>query len=165
VNELIADEIKAWLPLAVSLAALIVSIIFGLATWRDSRASSRLAREKDILDWVRTIEAVYLILLSQNHDKKQEALALLSLRIDFGRLFFPNERNLRFLKAHPKGLRSSILNPLVETFRRGPISSDRDHEKIREDWRQFCDEISRQTTAFAFDTSPEAEGREKYKNP
>jgi hypothetical protein len=164
VNELIVDEIKAWLPLAISLAALIVSIISGLATWLDHRASSRLAREKDILDWVRTIEELYSRLLSQDHNNRKEALNVLSLRIDFGRLFFPNERNWRSLQVNPRGFRSSVLNPLVETLNRVSNSSDLNQLEIKKDWLRFCEEISRQTTAFAFDTSPEAEGRDQYRN-
>jgi hypothetical protein len=64
---------------------------------------------------------------------------------------------------YPEGRRSSVLDPLVETYNRC-AKEDWNVLKLGNDWREFTDQLSRRTTAFAIDTSPEAEGRKQYRN-
>ena len=158
-------HVKDWLPLIVSVFALLVSAIFGWTAQSDRRSAARLAREKDLHVWAREIGEIYTSLLLSNADEAKRALARLSILIDFGRLVFPNERAERALREYSAGRRSSVLDPLVETYRRCLNEASPNHAKISEDWREFTDQLNSRTTAFAIDTSPEAQGRQQYRNP
>lgn len=158
------ELVRDWLPIAVSVLALGVTATFSWTNQLDRRLASRLAREKDLHNWVQSLSDLYVTLGTGDQAERKKVCLQLSLSIDYGRLFFPNERNVRALAQYSKGRRSSVLDPLVETHRRC-ASGDWDSEKLSRDWREFTDQLSSRTTAFAVDTSPEAEGRKQYRNP
>jgi acylphosphatase len=158
------DLVLKWLPIAVSLLALTVTATFSWTSQVDRRTAARLAREKDLHGWARDIGDVYVVLRTGDDAERRKAVARLSVQIDFGRLFFPNERTAREVTANQKGRRSSVLDPLVETRERC-LGGNWDEHKLMADWRQFTNQLSSRTTAFAIDTSPEAEGIQQYRNP
>lgn len=158
---------KEWLPLTVSAGALLVSAIFGWTSQSDRRSAARLSREKDLHTWSRDVGDIYEALLAGDEPAKARAVARLSVLIDYGRLMFPNDLS-QVSHAFPKGLRSSVLDPLVATKNRCQVNiptDARDQEKLLEDWREFTDQLSSRTTAFAISTSPEAQGKPQYRNP
>lgn len=158
------DAIQKWLPLAISFLALAVTATFSWMSQADRRQAARLAREKDLHSWARDIGEIFVSLRAGNEDDRKRAAIRLSVLIDYGRLFFPNERSARAIKEHHKGRRSSVLDPLVEAFERCSLENW-DEVKLAEDWREFTDQLNIRSTAFAVDTSPEAEGRKQYRNP
>ena len=97
-----------WAPIAISVAALACSLTFGLLSIQDRRLTIRLRRERELLDWIMQVKSAYAGLQSSDASAVQEALQDLGLLIDLGRLFFPNDK---------RGLRSHVLDPLVESFR------------------------------------------------
>ena len=157
------DVILKWLPIAVSLLALAVTATFSWTNQVDRRAAARLAREKDLHVWAKDIGELYVLFRIGDGVERKKALAKLTVQIDYGRLFFPNERTDRAIMEYPEGRRSSVLDPLVETYNRC-AKEDWNVLKLGNDWREFTDQLSRRTTAFAIDTSPEAEGRKQYRN-
>ena len=161
VEEKALIEALNWAPIIIS----IVALSFTALSLKDSRKVSRLAREKELHEWCNKILEIYRALHSAQPVSRTEALDHLSLQIDYGRLLFPNETTKEARDHHPTGRRSSILDPLVETHRRCEISGDFCKSELRRDWRQFTDELSKRTTAFAINTSPEAAGNEQYRNP
>jgi hypothetical protein len=156
--------IVKWLPIAISLLALFVTVTFSWTNQIDRRNAARLAREKDLHTWAKDIGEIYVLLRIGDEDERKKSVAKLAVQIDYGRLLFPNERTDRAIAEYPKGRRSSVLDPLVETQNRC-VQADWTLSKLERDWREFTDQLSLRTTAFAIDTSPEAEGREQYRNP
>jgi hypothetical protein len=151
-----------WVPLLTSTAAVVISAVFGLVTILDRRRASQLARESDLHAWVRAVADVYCRMRSKDAKVRDAAAVELSTQIDYGRLIFPNETTSRAIKEYPKGRRSSVLDPLVESFDRVSIG-DWNETKIAKDWREFTDQITARTTAFQVNTSPEASGTKQYR--
>jgi hypothetical protein len=160
----VLDLVRDWSPIVISVVALAVTATFSWTGHADRRVASRLARERDLHSWVQALAELYVSLGTGDTTERKKACAKLALNIDYGRLMFPNERSSRALAEYPKGRRSSVLDPLVETQNRCS-RGDWDAEKLGKDWREFTDQLSSRTTAFAVDTSPEAEGRKQYRNP
>ena len=157
------DVLLVWSPIVVSITALIVSLFFSWTNQVDRKLSARLAREKDLHNWAGEIGKVYVALRVGDEDERLKASALLSVLLDYGRMMFPNDMSLRLDTKYPKGLRSSVLDPLVETLKRCE-KNDWTPSKLREDWREFTDQLRLRSTAFAVDTSPEAKGLIQYRN-
>ena len=158
------DFLKSWLPMVIAALALIISGYFNWSGMTQSRTGARHAREKDLHDWARKVGDVYVALRTSEDKERREAVARLSILVDYGRLFFPNERTARALQEHEKGRRSSVLDPLVETCVRCSSGQVIAENKVAQDWREFTDQLGYRTTAFAIDTSPEAEGHKQYRN-
>lgn len=154
-------EILDVLPLAISLVAVVLSTVFGIVTIRDRRLSTLLAREADLHAWVQQMAGIYADLRTRTGEERSEALVRLSLQIDDGRLLFPNDTTPEALKTHPKGYRSSILDPLKVTHERVARGTATDAE-IASDWRQFTDQLTERTTAFQINTSP-ASSKAQYR--
>lgn len=110
-------HLKEWLPLAVSFCAFLISAMFGWASQSDRRNAARLSRERDLHAWTRDVGNVYEALLASDAAEKTRATYRLSVLIDYGRLMFPNDRT-QLANEYPNGLRSSVLDPLVETRNR-----------------------------------------------
>ena len=163
-NLQVLDFVRDWLPIAVSVLALAITATFSWTNHADRRVASRLAREKDLHTWVQNIADLYVSLGTGDTSERSKTCAKLALHIDYGRLMFPNERTSRELAENSKGRRSSVLDPLVETQNRC-AKEDWDAKKLGRDWREFTEQLSRRTMAFAVNTSPEAEGRKQYRNP
>ncbi|HKL68356.1 hypothetical protein [Salibaculum sp.] len=157
-------EWQQWVPLVTSTAAVIISAAFGLVTILDRRRSFQISREADLHLWVQKLAEIYCDLRSGDDLTKRTAAIELSTQIDYGRLIFPNETTKRAKAEYAKGLRSSVLDPLVETVIRANLD-DWNATKIATDWREFTDQITARTTAFQVNTSPEASGNEQYRNP
>lgn len=165
------DQFRIWLPIVISGVALAVTAVLGWTTQTDRRAAAQLAKEaaqlakeKDLHTWAKDIGNIYVSLLVGDVSEKKKSLGRLSVMVDYGRLLFPNERSERALREYSKGRRSSVLDPLVETCKRSS-HGDWSEAKLSKDWREFTDQLSNRTTAFAIDTSPEAEGTPQYRNP
>ncbi len=158
------STMQVWIPLVVSFTALAVSVFFGWNAQSDRRSAARLAREKDLHSWVAEVGQVYTSLLAGDVSEKGRSLARLSILVDYGRLLFPNERTQRALQEYSKGRRSSILDPLVETYARCKNQKTFDEAKLSEDFREFSDKLGNLTTAFAINTSPEAARKPQYRN-
>ena len=157
-------EFLTVLPIAISLAAVMISAGFGYLSFVDRREAARLGREADLHAWVQQMAGIYAAIRMQTDAERAAALVRLSLQIDYGRLLFPNETSDEAMRWNPSGRRSSILDPLVETHRR-VRDGDRTDDKIAQDWREFVDQLRERTTAFQINTSPEASGRPQYRNP
>ncbi|MFN7270043.1 MAG: hypothetical protein ACK5UA_13845 [Cereibacter sp.] len=157
------EPILKWLPIAISFIALFVTATFSWTSHIDRRTAARLAREKDLHVWAKDIGELYVLLRIGDDTERRKALAKLTVQIDYGRLLFPNERTDRAIMEYPEGRRSSVLDPLVETYN-GCAKENWNLLKLGKDWREFTDQLSRRSTAFAIDTSPEAEGRKQYRN-
>lgn len=152
------------LPIMVSALALIVSGWFSMLAASDRKRAGldrketiRLGRERDVMAWINEVRGRYVsLLIGAGSDDRavRENLAHLSALIDQGRLHFPNDSN---------GLRSRVLDPLVELVRRFS-KGNFDEKKAMQDWREFTDQIAKHTSAFAIDTSPEAQGQPQYRN-
>jgi hypothetical protein len=155
---------QQWVPLLTSTVAVTISAAFGLVTILDRRRASQLSREADLHVWVKTVGDVYCRMRSKDQEIREAAAVELSTQIDYGRLIFPNETTRRAIKECSKGRRSSVLDPLVESYSRVNLG-DWNETKIAEDWREFTDQITARTTAFQVNTSPEASGTEQYRNP
>ena len=151
------------LAITVSILALIVAAGFNWTAQIDRRSAARLSREKDLHEWATRIANIYVDLLSDDTAKRNIARSGLTIFIAYGRLLFPNEQSDNASRRNSKGRRSSVLDPLVETSHRCQ-QDDWDTAKILADWRQFTDELTLRTTAFAIDTSPEAAGKVQYRN-
>ena len=156
---------KDMLTVMPSVVAVVLTAIFGFVSYCQSKTQARLAREKDLHAWALQLGGIYSSLHTDEEPERKKSLANLSVLIDYGRLLFPNETSPRALSEHPKGKRSSVLDPLVETYTRCTTDKVVDPMKLQTDWREFTDQLGRKTTAFAIATSPEAEGRKQYKNP
>ena len=156
--------IEFWFPLLLSGIAIAISLIFSWLTFSDGRHSARLSREQDLHEWVQSIAEIYLKIRTSEEAERNVVVADLSIQIDYGRLLFPNEISSRAILEYPKGLRSAVLDPLVETFSRIE-KEDFDDLKLAQDWRQFTDQLTLMTTAFKVNTSPEATGKKQYRNP
>lgn len=163
------EELKAIGPFIIALLALAVSLVFNLLGHLDKRnaaadrkQAAKLAREKELQVWARDIAAAYSEL--QNVSTRTSALTRLSVLVDYGRMFFPNDTNQQALALYERGLRSSVLDPLVETCVRCR-KEDWSEIKLAHDWREFTDRLSEVTTAFAIGTAPETNGKQQYRNP
>lgn len=157
-------EFLTVLPIAISLTAVTLSGVFGYLTFVDRREAARLGREADLHAWVQQLAGIYAAIRTQTGPERAAALVRLSLQIDYGRLLFPNDTSKEATSHNPRGWRSSILDPLIETHRRvekGEMSDD----KIAQDWREFVNQLRARTTAFQINTSPEASGHIQYENP
>jgi hypothetical protein len=162
------EFLKTTAPIAIAIVALAITVFFNILSHRDRisaaedrKQTAKLAREKDIQLWAKDIADVYVKIRIEN--ERNSALIRLSVLIDYGRLFFPNDNSIVVPDRYNKGLRSSILDPLVETFARCK-RGDWNDAKITQDWREFTDQLASKTTAFATFTAPESVGRIQYRN-
>lgn len=115
-----------YIPLIISGIALCVSIVFGVVSTLDRRNALRNSREKEIYTWAD--ETLRILPKLKAEKTRKEALEDLSIRIDVGRLLFPNTPTSYGLDKHPlnRGLRSAVLDPLVcihETYKYGSAES------------------------------------------
>ena len=146
--------------LIISALALAISGALGLAAIADRWRSFRMSQQESVAAWAQRISNLYVSLLNEKDPSKRDALLNgLWIEVDYGRLYFPNDLQ----SAKNIGRRSSILDPLVETHKRGP-AANRD-KALREDFREFSDQLSKRTKAFDLRTSPEAANHKQYRNP
>jgi len=151
--------IPDWIPVALSLLALIASLALGVRAAQDRRANFQISREREIYSWA--VETLRIIpeFKSKDENAIEVAKNRLSVQIDIGRLLFPNDRNNDFGKdKHPlnHGYRSKVLDPLVGIYDIGSPLEDR-YELERFDWlvKDFIYEVGTHFPPVKTNTSPE----------
>ncbi len=152
-------EIPSWVPIAISITALVASISFGVMAIMDRRSNFQISREREIYTWATNTLELVPMLKSDDRSTTDRAKIQLSVQIDIGRLLFPNDRDNDFGKEkHPlnQGFRSKVLDPLVELHDMHlPIQNVRSREQFESLQKDFIFEVSRHFPPVKTGTSPE----------
>ncbi len=142
-----------------ALIALAVSVLFGWMTQQHSKSELRLElardkaeREAELKKWIREVVEAFTALHAQDSDERALAAHRLSSLADFGRLFFPNDRD---------DYRSRLLDPMIQTvleLEAGTLSD----RQLRSNRKEFVKRINAGAYVSPFDveTSPEAHARQ-----
>jgi hypothetical protein len=138
-----------------ALIALAVSVLFGWMTQQHSKSELRLEfardkseREAELKKWIREVVEAFTALHTSDQKEKLQAAHRLSSLADFGRLFFPNDRD---------DYRSRLLDPIIHTVLQFEDDTLTD-PKLRTNRKEFIKRINAGAYVSPFDieTSPEA---------